>query len=173
MEFDLGSSGFSEVQYDFTTSECNELLIALKKFLNEYESKNYDIFCLEFIKSIHKSSFINACNFFHDLSQNNETLLSYLDMLNTINKTDADQSSINFGGLMELDDHIKIIPTVINLQTLCTALRIKEYFHQETKVRSNENINESNDWTPPDNFQYGTDKEKEIWRDFTKYQIIK
>lgn len=168
MEFDLGSSGYIEIQYNFTTSECCDILIALKQFHKEYDSKKYDFFSLDFINSIHKSGLINACNFFYELSKNNEILSNYLKIVDENNKDNEEQSSINFDILIDLEDHRKIIPSIISLQSLCMALRIQEYYFQENKSRKNNFINNSNDWAPPDNFQFGTDDEKEVWHSFIK-----
>lgn len=45
---------------------------------------------------------------------------------------------------------------------------VLSYFNESAQDQGSDTRKEINDWAPPDNFAYGTDDEKEIYKDFWK-----
>jgi hypothetical protein len=165
MELDLGVHGYKSISFSLSIQDCLEILKSLKQLHREIGSNAFEIYSEKIAKAVNQNGFVKACNLFQELYESNEEIKKLEEKEKIIEESSS--SELKIGDLISFADEFeKKINFEGDLIGICTALFIYEIYKQKIKSIFNESIQEENSWTPPINFAYGTDKEKEIWNQF-------
>lgn len=156
------------------------------QFINEVREERFDYFSTKFASSINKGDFIKSYEYFAQLDATNLDIQEIRNLKrreqekneklldpSTVSITDFDDDFLGFGLMNQISDIAsRDIEISLELNALMETFRVNEAYKKEVNFRDNEEISsrELDDWTPPSNFENGTDDEKEVWEDFQRSQ---
>lgn len=183
---ELPTWSYRDVKVTLSLGECMMIAESNMQFANEVREEKFDFFKAKFASSINKGDFSKSYEYFSQLEKTNleiheikilkerEKVKSEKLLDSSIeSSTDLDDDFFGFGLMNQISDIAsKEIELSLELNALVEALRVNEAYKREVNFRDNEEISlrESDDWTPPSNFEHGTDDEKEVWDDFKRSQ---
>jgi hypothetical protein len=164
--------------FELTTKECMDIWEALRAFeivrigIRRKGLTESEIFPVNFILKIGILNRVDLYSVFRKINKDHKSILRierlHVDNMNCDLMND-DIESVLFGrhhkeiSLLESE----IVEVSCDLSSLIVAFDILENYEKAMRYKSNmENADsnfESDDWTPPDNFRYGTEDEQEIW----------
>ena len=165
---DLDIYGYHDISINLTVREINDLYKSLIRLVHDIREKNYKIFAKSFIESIERRDIARAYDFFNELFQKDEAIKKHLLLESAYENMDALEQ------LMNGDEYQASCSTLIDLKVelriLALAMHTRHLLHEMELLQLEEERDNSaiDDWVPPDNFEYGTDDEQEIWKDHRK-----
>jgi hypothetical protein len=186
---ELSEWSYRQVTATLSVGECMLLKESATQFIKEYREKKTDYFTQKFSSTVNISDLSCAYEFLIELEKNNDDLKELKNLQEKVQKNSQTAFDANNDFSFESSDDpfgfelmnqvgeasSKEVTFNLALNALVTVLRVSEAYKKEDNNRINEeaSLHESNDWSPPSNFEHGTDDEKEIWEDFQSSQILR